>query len=337
MKKGTENVPEGDEAAVTDQEPGVEVHAVAAVQSSKDGASSEVNRSKEVPKKTQGKNSSDNGDAASKVKKAKQPAPGAQDTEKGQGFKSFFDVFKSSSGTGTPADAKKAKDGHTEKPAHKQGRDDNEGNHDLRKSCLNLTSFLTGRAESLHTPEPKKELTSSETSDDKAIDNTTQQTSQAQPRAGKDMIPPRTSKGTSDTKEARIASAGKGSKTSSERDPAPIVADSDFSIAEEQPEAAIDKKPIKDVKTERKGRKSSKSTRSKTGERSDSEVQSVNVSTEEKAKVKKKPAEREGVTNAPRANNDPPKKLNDKAGVKIDESRKDIDVLEGQVETGEST
>lgn len=133
MKKGTENVPEGDEAAVPDQEPGVEVHAVAAVQSSKDGASSEVNRSKEVPKKTQGKNTADNGDAASKVKKAKQPAPGAQETEKGQGFKSFFDVFKSSSGTGTPADVKKAEDGHTKKPAHKQGRDDNEGKHDFRK------------------------------------------------------------------------------------------------------------------------------------------------------------------------------------------------------------
>lgn len=180
-------------------------------------------------------------------------------------------------------------------------------------------------------------MTSSETSDDKAIDNTTQQTSQAQPRAGKDMIPPKTPKGTSDTKEARIASAGKGSKTSSERDPAPIVADSDFSIAEEQPEASIDKKPMEDVKTERKGTKSSNSTRSKTGERSDIEVQSVTDSTEEKAKVKKKPAEREGVTNAPRAKNDPPKKLNDKARGKADESRKDIDVLKGQVETGEST
>lgn len=177
---------------------------------------------------------------------------------------------------------------------------------------------------------------SSETSDGKAIDNTTQQASQAQPRAGKDMIPPKTSKGASDTKEARIASVGKGSKTGTERDPAPIMADSDFSTAEEQPEAAINKKPMEDIKTERKGTKTSTSTRYKSGERSDTEVQSVTDSTEEKAKVKK-PAEREGVTNTPRAKNDPPKKLNDKAGVKADEGRKDIDVFEGQVETGEKT
>lgn len=149
MKKGTENVPEGDEAAVPDQEPGVEVHAVAAVQSSKDGASSEVNRSKEVPKKAQGKNSADNGDAASKVKKAKQPAPGVQETEKGQGFRTFFDVFKSSSGTGTPADAKKAKDDHTERPAHKQGRDDNEGKHNLEKILFKL-NILFNKLTILH-------------------------------------------------------------------------------------------------------------------------------------------------------------------------------------------
>lgn len=143
MKKRTENVPEGNEATVTDQVPGVEDdHAAATVQSSKVGASSEINRPKDVPKKTQGKSYTDNGDAAFKAKKAKQPAPGAQETEKGQGFKSLFDVFKSSSGTSAPADSKKAKDGRIEKPAHKQGRDDNAGKYDLkRKINLNLTSF----------------------------------------------------------------------------------------------------------------------------------------------------------------------------------------------------